>query len=78
MAAGCGGATYWLAAELRGVWRLRSAERLKSLIPFAMADELKAEIDMAAANLNLRDPVMYRILHAEHHRTALSRAGLPD
>jgi glutaminyl-tRNA synthetase len=30
---------------------------------------LRARIDMAAANLNLRDPVMYRILHAEHHRT---------
>src|SRR5215470_12779358 len=30
---------------------------------------LRAKIDMAAANLNMRDPVMYRILHAEHHRT---------
>jgi len=30
---------------------------------------LRAKIDMAAANLNLRDPVMYRILHADHHRT---------
>src|SRR5215471_11818823 len=30
---------------------------------------LRAKIDMAAANLNLRDPIMYRILHAEHHRT---------
>jgi glutaminyl-tRNA synthetase len=30
---------------------------------------LRAKIDMAAANLNLRDPVMYRILHASHHRT---------
>jgi glutaminyl-tRNA synthetase len=30
---------------------------------------LRARIDMASANLNLRDPVMYRILHAEHHRT---------
>jgi len=30
---------------------------------------LRAKIDMAAANLNLRDPVMYRILKAEHHRT---------
>ena len=30
---------------------------------------LRAKIDMAAANLNMRDPVMYRILHASHHRT---------
>jgi glutaminyl-tRNA synthetase len=30
---------------------------------------LRAKIDMAASNLNMRDPVMYRILHAEHHRT---------
>jgi len=30
---------------------------------------LRAKIDMSAANLNLRDPVMYRILHAAHPRT---------
>ena len=29
---------------------------------------LRAKIDMASPNLNLRDPVMYRILHAHHHR----------
>jgi glutaminyl-tRNA synthetase len=33
------------------------------------ARTLRAKIDMAAANLNLRDPIIYRILHAEHHRT---------
>ncbi len=30
---------------------------------------LRARIDMASPNLNMRDPVMYRILHASHHRT---------
>jgi glutaminyl-tRNA synthetase len=33
------------------------------------ARTLRARIDMASGNINLRDPVMYRILHAEHHRT---------
>jgi len=30
---------------------------------------LRAKIDMAHPNMNMRDPVMYRILHARHHRT---------
>src|SRR6516162_7933321 len=30
---------------------------------------LRAKIDMASPNFNMRDPVMYRILHASHHRT---------
>ena len=30
---------------------------------------LRAKIDMASPNINLRDPVMYRILHREHYRT---------
>ncbi|MEM7474236.1 MAG: glutamine--tRNA ligase/YqeY domain fusion protein [Planctomycetota bacterium] len=30
---------------------------------------LRAKIDMAAPNVNLRDPVMYRVLHSHHHRT---------
>jgi len=30
---------------------------------------LRAKIDMTAANMNMRDPVMYRVMHATHHRT---------
>lgn len=33
------------------------------------AHVLRAKIDMASPNMNLRDPAMYRILHAHHHRT---------
>ena len=31
---------------------------------------LRAKIDMASPNMHMRDPIMYRILHASHHRTA--------
>ena len=30
---------------------------------------LRAKVDMASPNMHMRDPVMYRILHATHHRT---------
>jgi glutaminyl-tRNA synthetase len=33
------------------------------------ARTLRAKIDMSSGNLNMRDPVIYRILHSEHHRT---------
>jgi glutaminyl-tRNA synthetase len=57
-------------------YRNRSVEENLDLFERMRAEEfpdgartLRAKIDMASANLNLRDPVMYRILHAEHHRT---------
>jgi glutaminyl-tRNA synthetase len=57
-------------------YRDRSVEENLALFERMRAGEfpdgartVRAKIDMAAANLNLRDPVMYRILHAEHHRT---------
>jgi glutaminyl-tRNA synthetase len=57
-------------------WRSRPVEENLDLFTRMKAGEfpdgsrtLRAKIDMASPNLNLRDPVMYRILHAEHHRT---------
>ncbi|HMK31728.1 MAG TPA: glutamine--tRNA ligase/YqeY domain fusion protein [Terriglobales bacterium] len=57
-------------------YRDRSVEENLNLFERMKAGEfpdgsrvLRAKIDMASPNLNMRDPVMYRILHAEHHRT---------
>ena len=57
-------------------YRNRSIEENLDLLARMKAGEfpdgsrtLRARIDMASPNLNMRDPVMYRILHAEHHRT---------
>jgi glutaminyl-tRNA synthetase len=57
-------------------YRNRSVEENLDLFERMRAGEfpdgtrtLRSQIDMASPNLNLRDPVMYRILHAEHHRT---------
>lgn len=72
VAAGIGGGIYWLTAELRGLWRLRSAEHLRALIPSALAGELKHEIDIAATIL-ARDPLLgeavkgYRAVLEPHH-----------
>ena len=41
------------------------------------ARTLRAKIDMASPNLNLRDPIIYRILHAEHHRTGNAWSNYP-
>ena len=57
-------------------YRNRSVEENLDLFTRMKAGEfpdgartLRAKIDMASPNLNMRDPVMYRIVHAEHHRT---------
>jgi glutaminyl-tRNA synthetase len=57
-------------------YRNRSVEENLDLFERMKAGEfpdasrtLRAKIDMASKNLNMRDPIMYRILHAEHHRT---------
>ncbi|HLH40351.1 MAG TPA: glutamine--tRNA ligase/YqeY domain fusion protein [Bryobacteraceae bacterium] len=57
-------------------YRNRSVEENLDLFERMKAGEfpdgsrtLRAKIDMASPNLNLRDPIMYRILHARHHRT---------
>ena len=39
---------------------------------------LRAKIDMASPNINLRDPVLYRIRRAHHHRTGDALVHLPD
>ena len=41
------------------------------------AHTLRAKIDMASGNLNMRDPVMYRILHASHHHAGDTCASTP-
>jgi glutaminyl-tRNA synthetase len=57
-------------------YRNRSVEENLDLFQRMRAGEfpdgsrvLRAKIDMASGNLNMRDPVIYRILHATHHRT---------
>ena len=60
----------------RSPYRNRSVEENLDLFERMRAGEfedgtyvLRAKIDMASGNMNMRDPVMYRILHATHHRT---------
>ncbi len=57
-------------------YRNRSVEENLDLFKRMRAGEfedgtcvLRAKIDMSSTNLNMRDPVMYRILHSTHHRT---------
>ena len=57
-------------------YRNRSAEENRTLFEQMKAGEfadgsrvLRAKIDMSSGNINMRDPVLYRILRATHHRT---------
>ncbi len=66
----------WTAPGQESPYRNRSVEENLDLFRRMRAGEfadgarvLRAKIDMASGNINLRDPVMYRILHASHHRT---------
>jgi len=65
-------------------WRDRSAPESLDLFARMRAGEfpdgarvLRARIDMASPNINLRDPVLYRILHAEHPRTGAAWCVYP-
>ena len=66
-------------------WRERSMEADIDLFRRMRAGEftngarvLRAKIDMAAGNINLRDPVLYRILHASHPRTGTAWCIYPS
>jgi glutaminyl-tRNA synthetase len=66
-------------------WRERTVEENLDLFRRMRAGEfpnaarvLRAKIDMAAGNINLRDPVLYRILHASHPRTGTAWCIYPS
>ncbi len=66
----------WNAPGRDSPWRNRSSEENLGLFRRMRAGEfpdgahvLRAKIDMASGNMNMRDPVLYRILHAHHPRT---------
>jgi glutaminyl-tRNA synthetase len=66
-------------------WRERSVEENLDLFRRMRAGEfpngarvLRAKIDMASGNINLRDPVLYRILHASHPRTGTAWTIYPS
>jgi glutaminyl-tRNA synthetase len=66
-------------------WRNRSVEENLDLFRRMRAGEfpngarvLRAKIDMASGNINLRDPVLYRILHASHPRTGTAWSIYPS
>src|SRR6266536_1575598 len=66
-------------------WRDRTIEENLDLFRRMRAGEfpngarvLRAKIDMASVNINLRDPVLYRILHASHARTGTTWSIYPS
>ena len=66
-------------------YRTRSADENLDLFTRMRAGEfpdgvhvLRAKIDMASPNINLRDPVLYRIRHASHYRTGTSWCLYPS
>jgi len=66
-------------------WRDRTIEENLDLFRRMRAGEfpngarvLRAKIDMASGNINLRDPVLYRILHASHPRTGTAWSIYPS
>ena len=66
----------WTEPGVDSPWRDRSVEQNLDLLERMKNGEfpdgsrtLRAKIDMAHGNMNMRDPIMYRIVHAEHHRT---------
>jgi glutaminyl-tRNA synthetase len=66
-------------------WRERTTEENLDLFHRMRAGEfpngarvLRAKIDMASGNINLRDPVLYRILHASHPRTGTAWCIYPS
>ena len=66
-------------------WRERTTEENLDLLRRMRAGEfpngarvLRAKIDMASGNINLRDPVLYRILHASHPRTGAAWCIYPS
>ena len=68
-----------------GPWRDRPVEENLDLFRRMRAGEfpngtrvLRAKIDMASGNINLRDPVLYRILHASHPRTGTAWTIYPS
>jgi glutaminyl-tRNA synthetase len=66
-------------------WRERTTEENLDLLRRMRAGEfpngarvLRAKIDMTSGNINLRDPVLYRILHASHPRTGTAWCIYPS